>query len=200
MAFPDVQFGLVGQMNARSVGVPLALVPGTPQPTDLMSSYQPRLPLINQAMGRMPVSDLIGSIQDIVGFWLVDTLGLTSPEHLTSRFRMGPEDPAFDYLDSFILKQIALWVLHSAARAPLEGDLGSSHESAFSSLEKNALRVVGPDASDEVRERVLRYLEERGLGEVKVVQLLRTQGLHTIPSRVHPTCTQYPTAACMPCQ
>ena len=186
MTFPDVQLGLVGQMNARAAGVPLALVPGTPQSTDLMSSYQSWLPLINQAMSRMSDSDLTSSMQDVVGFWLMDTLGFPSPEQLTSRFRMGAEDPTFDYLDSFIFKQIVLRVVHSAAKAFLEGDLGASHENILSSLEKSALKIVGPDASDEIRERVLRYLEERDLDEVKVFQLLRTQRLHTIPLELHP--------------
>ena len=121
-----------------------------------------------------------------MGHWLVETLGLSSPDRLSSRFSLEPEDPALDYLESFVLKQIALRVLQSAARGPQDGDSGTFLENGFSSLEKSALRIVVADASDEVRESILRYIEERDLGAVKVVQLLRDQALHTISSELHP--------------
>ena len=198
MASPDVYVivnldSLVGDVVQQVVeakfGVPMTLVPGIPQPIDLMSSYQRWLPFINQAMSRMSVIDLTGSMQDAVGYWFVNILGLCAPGALTSRHRFEPEDPAFGCLEPFVLKQIALRVLQSAVGgAPgvasctflEDGSRGSP------SPEKKALRMVGPDASDEVQESILRYLEERDLGTVKICRLWRDHALHTIPLDLHP--------------
>ena len=69
MAFPGVLFavesgsqagGSVNQMAGATSGATSAVVPGAPQPSDLMSSYQFWLRHTNQVMSRMSVTDLTG--------------------------------------------------------------------------------------------------------------------------------------------
>ena len=180
---------VVPQMVAAQSGMPMALVLGVPQTICLTSSYQRWFPFINQAMSRMSVADLTGSMQDAVGYWFVSLLGRSSPGALTSRHRLEPEDPEFGFPESFVLKQIALRVLQSAAGGALGVDSWTPLEDrcrGFSSPDKNVLRMVGPDASDEVQQSILRCLEESDLSTAKVCELLKDQTLHTIPLDLHP--------------
>ena len=128
-------------------------------------------------------------MQDAVGDWLVDTLGFCSPDSLTSRFLLDPEDPALDYLESFVLKQIAVRVLQLAAGGSLyceSRNFPEDRSMGLSSLGRSVLRIVGADASDEVQESIVRYVDERGPGSVRVSELVQEQALPTIPLDLQP--------------
>ena len=129
----------------------------------------------------MFVTDLIGSMQESVGYWLVDTFGFCSPGRFNSRSRLDPDDPALSYLEPFVLKQIVLRILQFAAGGPLRRECGDSSGDKSMGLVFLDLRIVGMDASDEVRENILRFVDERDHGSVMVRGFLEDQVLHTIP-------------------